>query len=124
MYVHRCNLEKKVVEILAARGQIAEYEARLTEAEQQRADFQRRQIEKHPDIAPKDLPQVFAVDVPRIVQLARAMAEGRDDPQHAFEVALFAGLAFQFATASYLTDGSLRTFVVHEPEEEVLAEAA
>ena len=40
------------------------------------------------------------------------MAEGRENSEEAFQVALQAGLAFQVATAATLTDGSLRMFVV------------
>ena len=76
------------------------------------AKFQKQMAEKFPDIPPKDLPQAFVVDVPRIVELAKAMAKGRDNEEDAFKVALFAGLAFQFATAALLTDGTLRQFVV------------
>lgn len=67
-----------------------------------------------PDIPEDELPQVFVVDVPRIATLAQAMSKGREDEARAFDVALFAGVSYQFATAATLTDGSLRTFVVSE----------
>ena len=56
---------------------------------------------------------MFVVDLPRIVALAHAMADDREDPA-AFQLALEAGLAFQVATAATLTDGTLRTFVVSQ----------
>ncbi|QQS19504.1 hypothetical protein IPL85_04470 [Candidatus Saccharibacteria bacterium] len=70
--------------------------------------------DQFPNISEAELPQVFVVDVPRIVLLARTMAKGRKDSDRAFDIALFAGVAFQFATAATLTDGSLRTFLVTE----------
>ncbi len=54
--------------------------------------------------------QAFVVDVPRIVALAAAQANGDED---VFNQALCAGVAFQLATAATLTDGTLRTFIVN-----------
>ena len=54
--------------------------------------------------------QAFVVDVPRIVALAAAQADGNED---IFNQALCAGVAFQLATAATLTDGTLRTFTVN-----------
>lgn len=76
------------------------------------AEFLWQLKETFPDIPDEELPMAFAIDVPRIVTLARAMATGRKNPDEAFETALYAGLAFQFATAATLTDGSLPMFVV------------
>ena len=76
------------------------------------ADFRKKLLEQFPYVQEDDLPQVFVVDVPRIEYLARAMAKGRPDTDRAFETALFAGVAYQLATAATLTDGSLRTFAV------------
>jgi hypothetical protein len=62
----------------------------------------------------KAIAQAFVVDVPRIVELARAVstdaAGAVNDTQ--FEKALYAGVAYQLATAATLTDGSLRMFIV------------
>lgn len=58
--------------------------------------------------------QAFVVDVPRIIELSRALstnAEGETDTTQ-FETLLYAGIAYQLATAATLTDGSLRTFIV------------
>lgn len=66
----------------------------------------------NPDVADDALPQAFALDLPRVVELAEAMSKGHDNEQEAFAATLYAGLAFQFATAATLTDGTLRTFVV------------
>lgn len=66
--------------------------------------------EAFPDNDPKNLAQAFALDVPRLVKLAQALST--DD--ESFEKALYAGIAYQFATAATLTDGTLRTFIVHE----------
>lgn len=51
----------------------------------------------------------FVVDVPRLVVLAQALSHGDEED---FQAALFAGVAFQLATAATLTDGTLRTFIV------------
>ncbi len=75
-------------------------------------EFKKAMTTRFPDDDPDSLPQAFAVDIPRIIELARAMAHGRDDDEASFQTALYAGLAYQFATAAVLTDGSLRTFVV------------
>lgn len=74
-------------------------------------------IERHPDVDPKDLPQVFVVDFWRIQQLARVVAElpnrengqspAAEEVQDRYERALHAGVAFQVATYATLTDGSL-----------------
>lgn len=61
-----------------------------------------------PDVSDEDLPQVFVVDVPRIVELAQGLATDSVE----YQVALQAGIAYQLATASTLTDGSLRVFAV------------
>lgn len=77
-----------------------------------------------PDMPDHMLPQVFVVDVPRIIQLAGVIAEkniaalrdSRPDVENPFEfataVALQAGISYQLATACTLTDGSLRTFTI------------
>ena len=64
-----------------------------------------RLTEQFPDVQA----QAFVVDAPRIVAIAKARA-GEDE--EAFQQSLYAGVAFQLATAATLTDGSLRTFVV------------
>jgi hypothetical protein len=74
--------------------------------------FRLQLAEQFPNMKEDQLPQVFVVDVPRIVKLAHAMARGREDETKSFDTALFAGVAYQFATAATLTDGSLRTFIV------------
>ncbi len=76
------------------------------------ADFRRKLLEQFPDMTEDGAPQVFVIDVSRIEYLANAMAKNREDQGTSFETALFAGVAYQFATAATLTDGSLRTFVV------------
>ena len=75
-------------------------------------ELQRKLVEAFPDIPPEKLPQAFVVDVPRIVELAEAMAKGRENEEEAKMIALYAGLAFQFAVAAELTDGTLRRFIV------------
>lgn len=76
------------------------------------AALQQKLKERFPDVPDNQLPQAFVVDLPRVAQLARVMAEGRENSEEAFKVALQAGLAFQVATSATLTDGSLRMFVV------------
>ncbi len=76
------------------------------------AAFHAQLQEAFPDVAADNLPQAFVVDLPRIAALAQVMAKGRTDENESNETALVAGLAFQFAVAATLTDGSLRTFVV------------
>ncbi|MBP7857654.1 MAG: hypothetical protein WAW63_00975 [Candidatus Saccharimonadales bacterium] len=82
--------------------------------------FRARLREEFPDMTDEDLPQAFVVDVPRLVQLSRTIAKGHtdrtgnDDEEKSQKVALYAGIAYQFATAATLTDGTLRTFVVSE----------
>lgn len=73
------------------------------------AAFAETLAEKFPDVPAEKRAQLFVVDVPRIVMLAEAQSNGNDDR---FTQALYAGIAFQLATATKLTDGSLRTFVV------------
>ena len=70
-------------------------------AEKLRADF--------PDNDDKHLAQAFVVDAWRIVELAEAAVETDD-----FELALYAGVMYQVATAATLTDGSLKMFGVTE----------
>lgn len=65
--------------------------------------------QRFPDIPVEKRAQAFVVDVPRIVTLAAAVGDGKDDR---LTQALYAGVAYQLATAATLTDGSLRTFVV------------
>ena len=70
--------------------------------------------ESFPDVPIDQLPQVFALDVPRIVQIAKAKAanypiEQRENKERAF---LYAGVAYQSATEATLTDGTMRTYVV------------
>lgn len=78
------------------------------------AAFKQKLKEAFPDVPEDKLPQAFVIDVPRIVELARAMAKDRPDEEEAFQIALHAGLGFQFAAAATLTDGSLRNFIVSE----------
>jgi len=59
-----------------------------------------------PDVAPKDLPQVFVADAPRIVELANG-AVGEED----VSLAIAAGVMYQVAVKSVITDGSLPVFV-------------
>lgn len=75
------------------------------------ADFAAKLSESFPDLTEETRPQAFTVDVPRIIKLAKAIADG-DETR--FNEALYAGVAFQLATAVVLTDGSLPTFLVHE----------
>ena len=63
-----------------------------------------------PEVPSEELPQAFVVDFPRIVEIAKALAQETGDD---FESLLYAGIAYQFATAATLTDGTLRTFLVH-----------
>lgn len=87
--------------------------------------FAKKLAEEFPDIAEDKRAQAFVVDVPRIVKLAKVMgsvldkaADGDDiqrtDDETAMRTtkALYAGVAYQLATAATLTDGSLRNFVV------------
>lgn len=62
-----------------------------------------------PDITEQKRAQAFVVDVPRIVTLAKGLTA--DSPEE-FNQALYAGVAYQLATAATLTDGSLRTFII------------
>ena len=73
------------------------------------AAFAEALAQEFPDIAPEKRAQAFVVDVPRIVMLAEAQSDGDADR---FTQALYAGVAYQLATAATLTDGSLRTFVI------------
>lgn len=70
--------------------------------------LQQKLREKFPDLPSEQLAQAFVVDVPRIVELAKAVAENEDE----FMAALHAGVAYQLATAATLTDGTLRNFIV------------
>lgn len=62
----------------------------------------------------EEIAQSFVVDVPRIVAMSRALStnEAGETDNTRFETLLYAGVAYQLATAATLTDGSLRTFVV------------
>ena len=61
--------------------------------------------EAFPDKEDKNLAQAFVVDAWRIVELAKA-AVGEEE----FEAAIYAGVAYQVATAATLTDGTLKMF--------------
>lgn len=74
------------------------------------AAFRKQLTEDFPDIPDEKRAQAFVVDVPRIVTLAKAITGSNPEK---FEQALYAGIAYQLATAATLTDGSLRTFIVH-----------
>lgn len=78
------------------------------------AAFKQKLADEFPETPEEKLPQAFVVDLPRVVELAHAMAKGRPNEEEAFSIALHAGLGFQFATAAALTDGSLRNFVITE----------
>lgn len=65
--------------------------------------------EAFPEVAQDELPQAFVIDFQRIVELAEALASETDGD---FESLLQAGIAYQFATAATLTDGSLPAFLV------------
>lgn len=79
--------------------------------------------EDYPDVDLSDLPQVFALDIWRIDQLAQAVAripkkhstEPRtvDETNQRYLQALYAGTAFQVGTYVSLTDGSLPVFLFH-----------
>lgn len=73
------------------------------------AAFRQQLIEEFPDIPDETRAQAFVVDVPRVVELAKAMTK---DQEEDFLAALYAGIAYQLATAATLTDGTLRTFIV------------
>lgn len=62
----------------------------------------------------EEVAQAFVVDVPRLVAMSRALSanESGEIDSGRFETVLYAGIAYQLATAATLTDGSLRTFVV------------
>lgn len=75
------------------------------------ADFASQLSASFPDIPTEKTAQVFAVDVPRIIKLAQAI--GGDNEQTVTE-ALYAGVAYQLATAATLTDGSLPVFLIRE----------
>ena len=74
----------------------------------QRQLFTRLQAE-YSEIDPKQLPQAFVVDAWRIVQLATALKQG--DESLDMTKLLYAGVAYQLATAATLTDGSLRVLI-------------
>lgn len=60
-------------------------------------------------VLPQELPQTFVVDIPRVIEIADALArETGEDADTLF----YAGLGYQFATAATLTDGTLHTFIV------------
>jgi len=68
-----------------------------------------KQREQFPGVPDEELPQAFVVDAWRVVQLADAAVE--DDKK---QEALYAGVAYQLATAATLTDGSLKIFTYTE----------
>ncbi|MEO5499259.1 MAG: hypothetical protein ABIR46_02050 [Candidatus Saccharimonadales bacterium] len=70
------------------------------------ANFRQKLQELFPAVSKEKLPQVFVVDVPRIVKLTKALTDDADERQ----VTLQSGVAYQLATAATLTDGSLRVF--------------
>ena len=72
------------------------------------AKFREKLSEAFPDIEDINLAQAFVVDVARIIELANAMGETDEEK----EIALYAGIAYQLATAATLTDGSLRNFII------------
>ncbi len=76
--------------------------------------FAEKMRAKFPDVPEEKLAQAFVVDVPRIVKLAQAFTGEREDAERDFQVALYAGVMYQVATAATLTDGSLRNFIVNE----------
>jgi hypothetical protein len=61
-----------------------------------------------PDVNDSEYPQVFVVDAPRIIELARALYSDETDQQ----IAVQAGVTYQFGTAATLTDGSLRVMAI------------
>lgn len=79
-------------------------------------------LAQYPDIIPDDLPQVFALDMWRVDQLAHAVAalpeknsgRNRSDAElkNRYEHALLAGTAYQVATYLTLTNGSLPVVVI------------
>lgn len=75
------------------------------------AHFTKALAESFPENPIEKSAQVFAIDVPRIIKLAKAI--GGDDEQQV-NAALYAGVAYQLATAATLTDGSLPIFLVKE----------
>lgn len=87
--------------------------------------FAKQLVEDFPEIPAEKRAQAFVVDVPRIVTLAGAIAatSGNDNDSSPLDYsereiaqrtakALYAGVAYQLATAATLTDGSLRNFIV------------
>jgi len=87
--------------------------------------LQEKLAKEFPDVDPLELPQAFVVDVWRIVKLASALVEAdakakKQAPEHTqeswnsvdLETAIYAGVAYQLATAATLTDGTLRNFIV------------
>ncbi len=66
--------------------------------------------EKFSELPDENLAQAFVVDAWRVVELANAAVETEDT-----EAAIYAGVAYQLATAATLTDGSLKIFV-HDAE--------
>jgi hypothetical protein len=84
--------------------------------EQGKTFSQTELMERHPDVDPQELPQVFVLDIWRIEELAWAVAripKGGDEQwtdgelQDRFAAAYHAGVAYQVATYITLTDGSL-----------------
>ena len=87
--------------------------------------FAKQLSEDFPNIPAQKRAQAFVVDVPRIVALAGAIAaapekgtqdtytdRSEQDIAQRTTKALYAGVAYQLATAATLTDGSLRNFIV------------
>ena len=79
------------------------------------AAFTRALAIRFPEIAAGDLPQMFVVDVPRIVKIAQALSSRAqsDNTELAFQRALYAGVDYQVSTLATLTDGSLPMYAVH-----------
>lgn len=73
------------------------------------AHFAARLAEEFPEVNPAHRAQAFVVDVPRIVTLAQALS---GDDEVKFAEALYAGVAYQLATAATLTDGTLPVLTI------------
>lgn len=88
--------------------------------------LRQQMTEKFSTVDPDSLPQVFALDMWRVDELAHAIAclpekySGRNrttmEQQERYERALHAGAAYQVATYMTLTDGSLPVFVLGPTE--------
>lgn len=73
--------------------------------------FRNELAKQYPDKDIDTLMQTFVIDIARIEQIAKSVADANSSD---YIQTLSAGIAYQLATAATLTDGSLRTFIVKQ----------